>query len=207
MTSWRKERSEEPTTTITWKKQGTYTLQDYLKIPDEHRVELIDGVLFDMSSPYATHQIIGMQIYTQISNYIAYHKGRCIPFAAPMEVQPDRDDRTIVQPDVFVVCDRDKVTRRRIFGAPDLVIEVLSPSTRKKDLNLKRIKYQRAGVKEYWMIDPKRLKVIVELFGEHPEISLYSFEEQVPVSVFQGDCKIDFAQIYEQVRFLYEQPD
>ena len=124
-----------------WSRQGTYTLHDYLALPDDIRVELIDGVFYNMSSPLNVHQLIAGEIYRVIATYLRERKATCMPFIAPADVQLDCDDKTVVQPDVFVVCDRDKVPRARIFGAPDLVIEVLSPSTRKKDITIKTQKY------------------------------------------------------------------
>lgn len=189
---------------IPLKKPGTYTLEDYMALPEEFRAELIDGNLYRMDAPSFIHQIIGGELYRQISNYIISHKGNCIACTAPADILLDRDDRTAVQPDVFVICDRSNITRQHGMGAPDLVIEVLSPSTKKKDMNLKRDKYQRAGVREYWMIDPDKQKVIVETFEGEQDITIYSFTNKIPVHIFQDNCEIDFAQIYEQVKFLYE---
>ena len=124
------------------KKQGEYTLEDYLAIPDERRVELIDGVIYDMSSPLGHHQIIAGQIYFHLVSYISGKGGPCIPFIAPIDVQLDCDDKTIVQPDVLILCDRSKYTPQRIVGAPDFVVEVLSKSTREKDMFLKLNKYR-----------------------------------------------------------------
>ena len=125
-------------------------------------------------------------------------------FIAPADIQLDCDDKTIVQPDVFVVCDRSKIRMARLFGNPDFIVEILSPSTRKKDMSIKASKYQNAGVREYWMVDPDRRKIIVHLFGEDPDICLYGFDDQVPVGIYDGKCVIDFKEISEQIAFLYE---
>lgn len=217
---------------VTEKKQK-YTLEDYYRLPDEQRVELIDGVFYDMAAPTTMHQIIGAKIFRGIADYIEKKKGRCVPFMAPVDVQLDCDEYTMVQPDVLVVCDRDKIIRRCIYGAPDLIVEVLSPSTRWKDMSLKLRKYQNAGVREYWIVDLEKKRVLVYEFGKngrdeaeeqqeendrsrivgetegeeklqevHPQ--LYSMEDWVPVGIFGGECRIDFSEVYEAVRFILE---
>ncbi len=186
------------------KKQGEYTLEDYLALPEERRVELIDGVFYDMAAPTSPHQLIAAEIYRQLADFIRSRGGSCIPFIAPTDVQLDCDDRTIVQPDVFVVCRRDRILRARFYGAPDLVIEVLSPSTYSKDMRLKRNKYEDAGVREYWLADPDRRRVIVYLFGEPQDIFISGFDAQVPVNIFGDECLIDFREVWNMISFLYE---
>lgn len=175
--------------------KGGYTLKDYYALPDERRVELIDGVFYDMSSPSSIHQIISARLFICISNYIFSNNGSCVPLFAPMDVQLDCDDRTMLQPDIMVVCDHDKIHERCIYGAPDLVIEILSRSTKRKDMYLKLTKYKEAGVREYWMVDPKRKQIIVYDFEHEDLVSLYGFEDSVPVGIFSGDCRVDFAEI------------
>ena len=182
-------------------KKGGYTLEDYYAIPDERRVELIDGVIYDMGAPTSAHQIIAFQICYQIQLYIDANGGDCMPFIAPVDVQLDRDEYTMLQPDVFIICDKTKDINRCIYGAPDFVVEVLSKSTRKKDMRIKTAKYANAGVKEYWMIDPYKEQIIVYLFGETKdgnatdEIHLYGFQDQVPINIYDGKLKIDFPKI------------
>ena len=188
--------------THSYDRQGTYTLEDYLTLPDEQRVELIDGVIYDMSSPTSFHQLIGGFIYSQIMQFIREKGGSCIPFIAPMDVQLDCDNRTIVQPDVMIVCDRSKINRQRIFGAPDFVIEVLSPSTKRKDILIKGYKYQNAGVKEYWMINPDSKTVTVYDFREDIDVTTYSFEDNVPILLYDGECVIDFKEIDDYISFI-----
>lgn len=196
--------SSESVTPYVAKGQGTYTIDDFEKIPEEFRIELIDGVIYDMCAPTVTHQMITGYIFNKISNHINNKKGSCLSFIAPIGVQLDCDDKTVIQPDVSIVCDRSKVIRRFIYGAPDFVLEVLSPSTKRRDLTLKPHKYQNAGVREYWIIDPEKKKVMVyDLEGnEFPVI--YGFDAQVPVKVLNNECEIDFHEMYEYIRFLYE---
>ncbi len=186
------------------KKQGEYTLEDYYAIPDEYRAELIDGVLYDMTAPRVDHQMVAGQIYAMLLSYISQNGGTCIPFIAPADVQLDKDDKTMIQPDVFVVCDRSKINGKNLFGAPDFIVEILSPSTSKKDRYIKSKKYKYAGVREYWLVDLKKEVVIVTEFKEDDEdiVTIYHFTDQIPVGIYHGDCKIDFAVIRDYIGFL-----
>ena len=124
-----------------------------------------------------------------------------------MDVQLDCDDKTMVQPDVMVVCDRDKIINRCLYGAPDFVVEILSPSTSKKDSTIKLKKYKDAGVREYWMVDPDKKKVVVYDWNKSDIPVVYGFDAKVPVGIFDGECEIDFAEIYEEIAFLYEKEE
>ena len=192
--------------------QGHYTIADYLALPDEQRVELIDGVFYDMGAPTTPHQLIGGEVYALFLDFLLKKKGSCIPFVSPVDVQLDRDDRTMVQPDVCIVCDRSKINRQRICGAPDFVMEVFSPSTKMKDILIKWKKYQEAGVKEYWMVDPEQKMVIKVLFSE-PEgeytdgdlkMETIPFSQPVSVGIFGDECVIDFGEITGRYAFLFE---
>ena len=189
------------------KKQGEYTVDDYYHLPKDKRFELIDGVLYDMSAPSSPHQLVGGYIYAQIFNHIIGKKGACVPMIAPVDVQLDQDDKTMVQPDVLIVCDRDIVIRRCVYGAPDFVAEVLSPSTKKKDIYIKTQKYANAGVREYWMVDPDKQKVVVYRFEEDEFPAVYGFNQQIPVAILGGECVIDFSALYDYIRFIYERED
>ena len=101
----------------------------------------------------------------------------------------------MVQPDVLVVCDENNISEERVYGAPDLVIEVLSPSTRRKDLFIKAKKYSDAGVRECWIVDPRDEQVIVYDYENDNTVSAYTFRDQIPVGIFGGDLVIDFAEI------------
>ena len=201
-------RVKESEFTYFAKKQGEYTVDDYYHLPKDKRFELIDGVLYDMSAPSSLHQLIGGFIYAQLFNHIMGKKGACLPMIAPVDVQLDRDDKTMVQPDVLIVCNRDIVIRRCVYDAPDFIVEVLSPSTKNKDRYVKLHKYSSAGVREYWMIDPNLQKVVVyNLQDEDAVPAVYGFDQQVPVQVLGGECVIDFRQMYEYVRFIYDRED
>ncbi|MGC9326265.1 MAG: Uma2 family endonuclease [Candidatus Hinthialibacter sp.] len=128
-----------------------YTVHDYMTWPDEERWEIIGGVAYDMSpAPNILHQTISMNLSVMIG--AALHGKTCRVFAAPTDVILSEHD--VVQPDVFVVCDPDKITEKNIQGAPDLVIEILSPHTSTKDQREKRRLYEKSGVLEYAIVDP-----------------------------------------------------
>jgi Uma2 family endonuclease len=189
------------------KKQGEYTLEDYQALPDDERWELIDGFLIRMDAPTSAHQIILGDLYTAFRRCIDDHNAPCKALLSPLDVQLDMDDRTIVEPDLIVLCDREKLKRKRIFGAPDLLVEILSPSSHSKDTFCKNSKYQKAGVREYWMVDPEKRKVLVNLFekteGEYRS-RVYNFDEKIPVGISKGECRIDFAPILKELEELEE---
>ena len=185
------------------KNPGEYTVEDYYALPDDRRAELIDGVFYDMSSPTTVHQMIALDISLQFKSYISSNKGSCIPFTAPCDVQLDKDDKTIVQPDVMIVCDKDKINKNKIYGAPDLIVEILSPSTSKKDMSTKLAKYSNAGVREYWLVDPDKQKIVVYDFTTDTyDIAIYGFDDKVPVAIYNGKCKVNFKAIYNDIAFL-----
>ena len=140
------------------KHDGRYTVADYKSWGDEVRGELIGGVFYDMSpAPRIGHQELVGQLFTELNKFL---KGKpCRPFVAPVDVflfpeAADEEADDVIQPDVMVVCDRGKIHDDGIHGAPDWVAEILSPSTTHKDLGEKRDLYERAGVKEYWLLNP-----------------------------------------------------
>lgn len=147
-------------------RQGEWTLEDRDALPDNVRTELIDGVLYVLQAPRIIHQLIAGEIHRQISNYLHEHPCNCTVFIAPVDVVLDRDNRTVLEPDVLAVCDVDLINDKNIFGSPDFVVEILSPSTRSKDKQLKLGKYALAGVREYWIVDPDKERVIVYRFPD-----------------------------------------
>jgi len=189
------------------KKPGDFTVEDYLALPDDERVELIDGVFYDMASPTVVHQIISGQMYIQLNVFIKKNRGQCIPAIAPLDVQLDCDNKTMVQPDVLIVCDRNKFRHGRIYGAPDFLVEVLLPSTKRKDMTKKVQKYADAGVREYWIVDPDKKKILVYYFEDDDMPMLYGFDSIVPVNIYQGECVIDFKEIFSYIEFLYDRTD
>ena len=186
------------------KKQGDYTVSDYLNMPDDIRVELIDGVIYDIGAPILRHQAVIGLLHYLILQFIREHDGSCVPFVSPVDVQLDCDEKTMVQPDVLIVCDPQKFRNGRIFGAPDFVAEVVSPSSVRRDNILKLHKYSDANVKEYWIVDPATEKVIVyDLRSEYGfNIALYTFEDKVPMNLYDGELVIDFTEIKRALQKL-----
>jgi Uma2 family endonuclease len=185
------------------KKQGEYTLEDYYALPDERRVELIDGVFYDMSSPRTVHQDIVTYIHMAFYDFFRREKKPCKVYESPMDVQLCCDRRTMVQPDLLVVCDRDKIRGFGIYGAPDFVLEVLSKSTRRKDMTLKLQKYLEAGVREYWIIDPcKELLIIYDFSDEDFVPRIYPLTGSAPVAISDGALSIDLEPVAESIREL-----
>lgn len=187
------------------------TLAERNALPDERRTELINGVLFDMASPTTVHQNICTSFFGQVDACIKTHHSECVPFLAPTDVCIDCDEYTAVQPDVFIVCDRKQITRKNIQGAPAFILEVLSPSTKAKDQKEKLVKYLDAGVKEYWMIDPDRRKVIVYDMTQNTgdprtdayDISIYGFRDRIPLLISEGKCEIDMNPVRENLEGIF----
>lgn len=186
-------------------RQGEYTASDFYQLVDENeRAELIDGVIYLMASPIPAHQMIAQLLWRSIQDYIDARKGSCQAFGVPLDVQLDADDdRNILSPDVMIICDPDKTAGSRVIGAPDFIAEILSPSTRMRDMTTKLWKYEQAGVKEYWIIDPKKLKVIVYEFAPEYDVTTYSFHDLIPVRIYDGDLEIDFQTIYQRIQGMY----
>lgn len=170
-----------------------YTEEDYYNLPENVRAELIDGQIYYMAAPSRIHQEILNSINNAIYNYIRSKKGNCKVYPAPFAVKLFKsDDKTIVEPDISVICNPDKLTDRGCTGAPDWIIEIISPSTASHDHIRKLNLYMEAGVKEYWIVDPIEKSIYVyflekDSFKTRP----YTFQDRVNVSIFE-DLWIDF---------------
>lgn len=178
-------------------REGSKTIDDYMALPDDMRVELIDGRFYDMASPSVIHQNIILLIAIKLREFIKANRGGCKVHIAPLDVKLCDNNKTMVQPDIFVVCDKSKISDTRINGAPDLIIEVVSPSNWHVDVIIKKRKYKEAGVREYWIIHPENQTVIAYDFVENAEY-MYTFEDTIPVLIWDGRCVIDFSDIYEE---------
>jgi Uma2 family endonuclease len=175
--------------------QGSYTVEDYRALPDEERVELIDGYFFYMEAPTVIHQRIAAEVFFQINYYIKAKKGKCVPLIAPVDVQLDCDEHTMVQPDVLIICHDERMTPKCIYGSPDFIMEVISPSTKRKDCLKKLYKYENAGVREYWILDPYDKKVLVYFFEDGIYPVIHGLDEPIPVNIYGGDLVIDLSDI------------
>ncbi|MBI4753567.1 Uma2 family endonuclease [Candidatus Desantisbacteria bacterium] len=184
------------------KQEEQWTYGDYLGWPDEERWELIDGIAYNMSpAPSMEHQEVFRELSTEFSIYL---RGKtCKVFLAPFDVilpennEKEEDCQTVVQPDIFVICDRTKLDSRKCKGAPDLVIEILSPSTTRKDMTVKFALYERVGVKEYWIVHPLDKTVLVyKLEGnKYARAQMYSAEDKIKVGIFE-DLEIDLGEVF-----------
>ena len=170
-----------------------YTYADYLQWPDDTRYELIDGEAFRMApTPLIEHQEIAGEVYCQLANQLDGQP--CRPYIAPVDVRLPRKDEadaaidTVVQPDVLVVCDPHKIDRRGVRGAPDWVLEVLSPSTAAHDQIAKRRTYERAGVRDYWLVHPGDRTLTVYLLenGQYGRPEIYELKDATPIGVLPG---------------------
>ena len=175
----------------------TYTAEDYWNLPDGERAELIDGRLYAMTSPSRTHQRIAGGIYVRIANYIESHHGPCEVLSAPFAVNLGADDKTLVEPDVMVICDPKKSTEKQCVGAPDLVVEVVSPSSTRMDYVRKYGLYSAAGVREYWIVDPAKSMTTVYNFADgNLAPVIYPFSVPVPVGIYP-DLSITVADLLD----------
>lgn len=177
------------------RKQGEYTIEDYYAWPEDQRIELIDGVIYEMEAPGFVHQRIAAVMLYKISAYIREKDGRCIPLTSPLDVRLDCDEKTMVQPDLVILCDKDKIKRWGVMGAPDFVLEVISKSTRKKDYTKKLQKYADAGVKEYWIVDPEKRILITYNFINWDIPSIQPLEGMAGVALYGGELTIDLDEI------------
>jgi len=184
---------------IPGKKQGEFTLEDYLALPEERRAELIDGVFYDMAAPTGYHQFLAGEIHSTLLNQSKARKSPCRPFISPLDVQIDKDDKPVVQPDVFGTCDPTGFRNGRYFGAPDFIVEVLSPSSRRKDMFIKGAKYAEAGVKEYWIVDLKKKQILVFVYFQDDDAHMYNITDDIPVAITGGKFHVDFSEIYQEL--------
>lgn len=181
-----------------------YTYADYLNWDDDERYELIDGEPYMMSPPLRIHQKVSGELFAQLHSYLdgkqceVYHA----PFGVRLfEEEGDRpeDVTTVVEPDLVVVCDPNKLDDRGCKGAPDLIIEILSPTTRRHDRVIKQALYQRAGVKEYWIVNPedKTVQVLTQQEGYLLPHEDYGREDMAKVNVLE-DCSIELRKVFSE---------
>lgn len=174
----------------------TYTEKDYYNLPENVRAELINGQFYYMSAPSRLHQQILGFLFNQIANYIRTNKGSCEVYPAPFAVKLFNDNQTIVEPDISVICDPKKLTDRGCSGAPDWIIEIISPSTASHDYIYKLNRYEQAGVKEYWIVDPdKKFIYVYYLEKSRFETTPYTFFDKIKVNIY-NDLWIDFRELH-----------
>lgn len=169
----------------TAKKIESYTIDDIYALPDGERAELIDGKIYYMTPPSTRHQRLVSDLHYQIKDFIKRNHGECEAFPAPFAVFLNENDENYVEPDISVICDKNKITDKGCNGAPDWVIEIVSPSSKQMDYYKKLFKYRTVGVREYWVADPERELVTVYNF-EKDSMEEYSFDKDLPVGIYEG---------------------
>ena len=178
------------------------TEEDYYALSEEERVELICGKFYAMASPGQLHQEISGRVFRNIGDYIDDKGGECKVFQAPFDVKLEDKRDTIVQPDISVICDRDKLDGRRCNGAPDWVIEIVSPSTASHDYVRKYDLYKRTGVREYWIINPDDKSVVVHRFDGNSTITEEHTLDDIVKAGIYDDLTIDFKEIMRRIAAL-----
>ena len=182
--------------------KARYTFADALTWDEKDRIEIIDGEAFMMAPPSRVHQEIVAELTRQFGNFL--EGKRCKVYPAPFGVRlferdgaPPEDVDTMVEPDLSVVCDSSKLDSRGCKGAPDLVVEILSPSTQRHDRLVKLNLYQRAGVREYWIVDPdsRTVQVMQQESGRLQLHEVYSHGDVARVNVLEG-CFIDLGKVF-----------
>lgn len=174
-------------------REEIYDIEDIYSLPDGERAELIDGKIYYMTPPNTKHQRLVGTIFNIISNHIQENDGECEPFIAPFAVFLSENSKNYVEPDISVICDKSKLTDKGCNGAPDWIIEVVSPSSRQMDYYKKLLKYRTAGVREYWVVDPDKHVITVYDFVKDT-MTEYGFADKLQVGIYE-DFIIDFSQI------------
>ena len=172
-----------------------YTIDDIYTLPEGTRAELIDGQIYYIAPPNRIHQKILMELSGTIRDYIRSKRGNCEVYSAPFAVFLNEDDINYFEPDISVICDRNKLTDKGCSGAPDWIIEITSPSNSSHDYITKLYKYKAAGVREYWIVNPERQMITVYLFKETDTFPQnYGFTDKIKVSIYDN-LVIDFSEL------------
>lgn len=176
----------------TAKKMQLMTLEEYEAAPEEEHIEVFEGVPYAMSAPSIKHQDILGELFFLIKDYIRKNEGNCKPFIAPCDVKMSDEPLTIVQPDLFVVCDKSKLDKNRCNGTPDFIIEIVSPGNTANDYIQKLYYYKHYGAREYWIVDPDKQIITVYDFEKEIYASRYTFDDKIKVGIY-NDLYINFA--------------
>lgn len=175
--------------------QEFYSEEDYYNIPEDTRAEIIDGRIYYQAAPSRVHQKILSELHITIGQYIKSKGGSCQIYPAPFAVKLFGDRTTIVEPDISVICDNSKLTDRGCTGAPDWIIEIISPGTASHDYIRKLNLYADAGVHEYWIVDPLEQAVFVYYLEENKFRTVaHTFRDKIKVNIYD-DLYINFPDI------------
>ncbi|MCM1050063.1 MAG: Uma2 family endonuclease [Clostridiales bacterium] len=165
--------------------KNTYTTDYIYSLPEGQRAELIDGQIYMMAPPMRIHQELVGQFTKVIGQYIDSHSGNCKVYPAPFAVFLNSDDKNYVEPDISVICDKNKLDDRGCNGAPDWIIEVASQSTSTLDYGIKLFKYRTAGVREYWIVNPMKHSVMVYDLEHNLLTNQYGFNDDISVCIYE----------------------
>ncbi len=169
-----------------------YTIEDIFALPEGTRAELIDGQIYYMAPPTRKHQQILFAISRSIADYIDKNNGSCEVDIAPFAVFLNKDSRNYVEPDISVICNPDKLNDKGCNGAPDWIIEIVSPGSKQMDYFTKLFKYRTAGVREYWIVDPSKNLILVYNF-DNSTSDQYTLADTIKAGIYK-DLFIDFSQ-------------
>ena len=170
-----------------------YTVEDIYALPEGTRAELIDGQIYYMAPPSRRHQNLLFSISRVIADYIDQKGGSWEVDIAPFAVFLNENDKNYVEPDIAVICDTSKLNDRGCSGAPDWIIEIVSPASRKMDYFTKLFKYRTAGVREYWIVDPVKNLILIYNF-DTSDSEQYTFTDTIKAGIYE-DLYIDFSRI------------
>ena len=162
------------------------TIDDIYALPEGQRAELINGKLYMMAPPNRIHQKLSNRLSQKITTYIDLMHKECEVYTAPFAVFLNADDQTYVEPDISVICDPDKLNNQGCNGAPDFIIEIVSPSSRKMDYSIKNALYSNAGVREYWIVDPSKERTTVYRYQQDAAPMIFMFDQEIPVGIYDG---------------------
>lgn len=182
-------------------KQHNYTIEDIYALPDGERAELIDGQIYYMAPPSTTHQRVLNYLSTEINLYIRSKNGKCEVFPAPFSVYPELENDGMgkyLEPDISIICDKDKLDEKGCHGGPDWIIEIVSPASKRMDYYTKLSIYRAAGVREYWIVDTMRESVTVYDMENDAAPVIYHFTDKVKVNIY-SDFVINFAGVADLI--------
>lgn len=180
-------------------KEPLYAIDDIYNLPDGTRAELIDGQMYMVAPPSTLHQRLVMKTSYSIQDYITKNNGSFEVFPAPFAVFLNSDDKTYVEPDISIIYDKDKLDDKGCQGAPDWILEIVSPSSKRMDYYIKLTAYRLAGVREYWIIDPMKKTVIVYDMANDSGPTIYSLTDKIKVNIYE-DLYIDFRDIMQTIK-------
>lgn len=166
--------------------KGSYTSKDYWNLPDGKRAELINGIFYDIAMPDRIHQQLVAELSFTVQNHLLKIHSPSEVYLAPFAVNIDANDKDWVEPDISVICNPDKLTDRGCSGAPDLIFEIVSPSSRRMDYNIKNGIYAQAGVREYWIVDPVKERVTTYHYEVDAAPVIHTFDQDIPIGIYDS---------------------